>query len=67
MSYAIRLANGRFFVNVDERDGGTSRQALRFENRSAADNYLGFRWMLDFPGEVEWVGPGGSDDPGGAS
>jgi hypothetical protein len=44
--YAIRLRSGSYFVNVDSA-GGTREQALRFENRSAADNYMRlFPWTL---------------------
>jgi hypothetical protein len=54
--YAIRLRGGSYFVNVDSA-GGSREQALRFENRSAAENYMRlFPWVLFVGAKVVSLG-----------
>jgi hypothetical protein len=43
--YAIEFRSGTYFVNVDRPNGGTRDEALRFENRGAAEAYMRLSWL----------------------
>lgn len=50
--YAIQFPSGSYFVNVDHPNGGPRTEALRFEHRRAAENYMALSWLT-------WIRDGG--------